>query len=237
MNSPTLRKDDLSCDICYKLFDCKVRTPRVLLCGHTFCQSCLEHILTGINNGVCPSCRKNIATTSVNEIAINHFILSIVSNIEKKNTEQKSSTTEDFDKLNLEKDSIKKKDKMPPVGQCEEHSSPVNFKCFDCFRYICGACAFLFHKTCNRVLPIDEAVDVIKDEGLKKLVAVKEKYFDIYETLSRRESEIRQMNSIQEVDKSMEELDLLLEKLNASFEERDKQLVSIDYLLEWLLRN
>ena len=210
-------------DICYKPFDCKVRTPRVLLCGHTFCQFCLENILSGSNNGVCPSCRKNIATTSVAQIAVNQLILSFVSNIEKKNTEQKSSTTEDVDELNLKKAIafIKAIDKMMPVGHCPRHWSPVNFKCFDCSVYFCGPCDFLLHMVCNRVLPIAKAIDVIKDKGVKKLLAVKKKDFKIFgfeinETL-RRYFKIRPMTSIQDVERAMEELDLY---------------VSINYVLE-----
>ena len=258
MNPLTLDENDLSCNICCKPYDCDARTPRVLLCGHTFCQSCLKHILSESNNCMCPNCRKNIATTSVDEIAVNHFIVcNCIIKKEDKSSEEETTVAKDFDNLSLKNDysSVRKKDQVPSVGHCEEHTSPVNFKCLECSQCICGTCAFLLHKNCSRILPIAEAVDVIKEEGLKRLMTVKNKYSDklskmeedlrslevkaeaiqleitkkrslgmeiykVYETLSRREFEIRQMKSIQEVDKAMEEFELFLGKLD-DYSEQD----------------
>ena len=257
MKSVLFEEDDFSCNICYKPYDCEVRTPRVLICGHTYCQSCLRQILNVSSNCTCPNCRKSIVATSVVDITINHFLLSLVAKKENQSSTEESTVTEDFDSLSLKNDysSVRKKDQVPFVGQCEEHNCPINFKCLECCQYICGTCAFMLHKKCSRILPIAEAVDVIKDEGLKKLITVKKKYSDelskieevlksleakaeaiqleisekrslgmekykVYETLSRREFEIRQMKSIQEVDKSKEELELFLEKLD-DYSEQD----------------
>ena len=266
MESLIIEKDDLSnCNICYKPYDCNVQTPRILSCGHTYCQSCLKQILNDSSNCKCPYCRKNIAAASVDDITINHFTLSLVANKGKKR-KREVNTTEDFDSLSLENaySSVRKKEQVSSVGHCEGHNAPINFKCLDCSQCICGVCAFLLHKKCSRILPIAEAVDVIKEEGLKKLMSIKKKYSDILskneedlkalevkaeaiqfeilekrslgmenykvlENLSRREFEVRQMTSIQEVDKAMQELEAFLEKIHDSSEENNEKLVCIFY--------
>ena len=264
MKSVLFEEDDLSCNICYKPYDCEVRTPRVLFCGHTYCQSCLRQILNDSSNCTCPNCRKNIVATSVDDIIINHFTISLVAKKENRLSTEEATITKDFDSLSLKNDysSVRKKDQVPSVGHCEEHNCPINFKCLNCSQCICGTCAFLLHKNCSRILPIAEAIDVIKDEGLKRLMTVKKKYSDelskmdedlkslevkveaiqweitekrslgmekykVYETLSRKEFEIRQMTSIQEVDKATEELELFLGKLDDYSEKDNTQLVSL----------
>ncbi len=51
-----MEKED--CSICFFPYDKKLKVPRVLHCGHTFCQTCLEEIkLPHKNTITCPNCR------------------------------------------------------------------------------------------------------------------------------------------------------------------------------------
>ena len=48
---------DINCPICYDTYNDKDKIPRILLCGHTFCQICLMDLRTS-NILTCPTCRK-----------------------------------------------------------------------------------------------------------------------------------------------------------------------------------
>lgn len=47
----------MECGSCYEIYDLKVRIPRNLQCGHTYCEYCVDKILELSNNAECPSCR------------------------------------------------------------------------------------------------------------------------------------------------------------------------------------
>jgi len=49
-------KDIFECPICRDI----LKEPITLLCGHTFCKSCLEQVKTHSSNPNCPNCRINI---------------------------------------------------------------------------------------------------------------------------------------------------------------------------------
>lgn len=48
---------DINCPICYDTYNDKDKIPRILHCGHTFCQICLMDLRTS-NILTCPTCRK-----------------------------------------------------------------------------------------------------------------------------------------------------------------------------------
>ena len=46
------------CSICFFQYDKLLKVPRVLRCGHTFCQACLDEIkLPSKHSITCPNCR------------------------------------------------------------------------------------------------------------------------------------------------------------------------------------
>ena len=51
----------MECDICLVEWDSKIRIPRLLSCGHTFCQVCLIEILNKSLKTkkpfICPNCK------------------------------------------------------------------------------------------------------------------------------------------------------------------------------------
>ncbi|XP_035671514.1 tripartite motif-containing protein 3-like [Branchiostoma floridae] len=47
----------LTCGICLEDF----KTPKLLPCGHTFCQACLERYVRGASDMTCPVCRRQVA--------------------------------------------------------------------------------------------------------------------------------------------------------------------------------
>ena len=47
---------EVTCPICYDPYNDKEKIPRILSCGHTFCQNCLLDLRTS-NILTCPTCR------------------------------------------------------------------------------------------------------------------------------------------------------------------------------------
>ena len=64
--------DFTTCSICLDTFN----TPRILPCGHSFCNDCLLSILESqIVN--CPDCRETIPSLSAEEFPINYAVVSV----------------------------------------------------------------------------------------------------------------------------------------------------------------
>ena len=46
------------CSICFFQYDKLHKVPRILRCGHTFCQTCLDEIKMPLKHSItCPNCR------------------------------------------------------------------------------------------------------------------------------------------------------------------------------------
>ena len=64
---------DINCPICYDTYNDKSKIPRILHCGHTFCQICLMDLRTS-NILTCPTCRK-VFSPEVKQLIKNFTIL------------------------------------------------------------------------------------------------------------------------------------------------------------------
>ena len=69
---------DINCPICYDTYNDKDKIPRILHCGHTFCQICLLDLRTS-NILTCPTCRK-FFTPEVKNLIKNFTILDYIYN-------------------------------------------------------------------------------------------------------------------------------------------------------------
>jgi hypothetical protein len=54
------------CGICMETYDKYARVPKVLSCGHTFCEECLIELMATNTSIVCPNCRT--ITKHINEV-------------------------------------------------------------------------------------------------------------------------------------------------------------------------
>ncbi|KAI6228023.1 hypothetical protein M3Y95_00578600 [Aphelenchoides besseyi] len=73
--------DLLCCPVCYNIF---VDDPRILVCGHTFCQQCLNHLTTSSVDTLsyqCPICRIDIKKNA--RIPMNFQLKSILHSIDE----------------------------------------------------------------------------------------------------------------------------------------------------------
>lgn len=116
-------EEELTCSICYSIFD----DPRVLPCSHTFCRNCLESVLQMSSNFSiwrplrlplkCPNCRRivEIPPSGIDSLPVNFALKSI---IEKYRNED-----------------------HPNVATCNEHyRQPLNVYCLLDRKLVCGHC-------------------------------------------------------------------------------------------------
>lgn len=77
---------ELACAICHDRFNERERVPRVLTCGHTFCQRCLVD-LKKCNILLCPTCRQYF-TPDIKSLTKNFVILDNLVYAERIHTAQ-----------------------------------------------------------------------------------------------------------------------------------------------------
>ena len=65
----------ISCKICVFPYDNMEHSPRIIPCGHTFCQECIKSLLK-VNHIQCPMCKKSFENK--NDLPINFEILNII---------------------------------------------------------------------------------------------------------------------------------------------------------------
>ena len=68
----------MECPICSELFDDSTHTPRLLRCGHTCCEQCLNHVIKDTQIA-CPTCRLITVTTSIPALSKNFTVLDLAS--------------------------------------------------------------------------------------------------------------------------------------------------------------
>ncbi|XP_060761831.1 tripartite motif-containing protein 59 [Neoarius graeffei] len=116
-------EEDLTCSICYSLFN----DPRVLPCSHTFCKACLDNVLQISTNFSiwrplrlplkCPNCRSTVELppNGVEALPINVCLRAIIEKYQRDNEPQAPSCS-------------------------EHHRQPLNVYCVQDCKLVCGLC-------------------------------------------------------------------------------------------------
>ena len=74
---------EITCPICYENYNDREKIPRILSCGHTFCQNCLMDLRT-TNILTCPTCRTYFSP-DVKQLIKNFTILDYIYNDKSEN--------------------------------------------------------------------------------------------------------------------------------------------------------
>jgi len=138
---------EVTCPICYDHYNDKDKIPRILSCGHTFCQHCLMDLRTS-NILTCPTCRTYFSP-DVKQLIKNFTILDYLNNekaqILMQQIEQKESGTEET-----------KTQKAPEIQYCVRHpQKKCKYFCENDQILICSKCIVADHKG-HRVSDIGE---------------------------------------------------------------------------------
>jgi len=103
----------MECPSCYITFDDKIRIPRNLNCGHTFCEACLSQ-LQYAKCYSCPLCRKDVIGFKANSLPKNYIVLELIQ---------------------------KQKDTIKSANMCKTHTEEqLRFFCVTCTYLICPEC-------------------------------------------------------------------------------------------------
>jgi len=125
--------EDLCCAICQEAFDTHERTPRMLPCGHTYCQHCLAGLFAR-PPVLCPEDRSAVPVESVADLAKNFSLLRV----------------------------IQKKQDVPapidPSAKCPEHRKKLEYVCLDDKVKICANCALFGRHRGHNVRAEDEVM-------------------------------------------------------------------------------
>ncbi|XP_072891148.1 zinc-binding protein A33-like [Hemitrygon akajei] len=137
--------EDVICSICLDFFS----NPVILECGHNFCRSCITLYLEGAAKGTCPDCRAKFADASAR---VNWAL---------------GSLSEKARKLNLNRE--EKASKL----HCEEHEEELKLFCETDNKPICVMCVAKLEHREHRLLSIQEAVEICKDQMKSTLESLK----------------------------------------------------------------
>ena len=85
---------ELTCEICYYPLDEHDRSPCVLMCGHTYCKTCIRSFI--LRRCVCPKCQKPLGYTNTIDVPVNFFLMSLIESVDQQQicTEHQSKTKE-----------------------------------------------------------------------------------------------------------------------------------------------
>lgn len=145
-------REELICAICLDFLN----EPKLLLCAHSFCQECLDGIVTMqtnyamqaslvLNEGdlVCPSCRHVTALPDgrVEGLKTNYNLKRLVDIVSE---EEKQTSREVIKRGRSIRPSIRN-----TQPRCKTHLKPLEYFCLECNEMLCRKCMMGGHKDHN----------------------------------------------------------------------------------------
>ncbi|KAJ8047201.1 Tripartite motif-containing protein 2 [Holothuria leucospilota] len=177
----------LTCPLCYDRF----KTPKMLLCGHTFCQPCAHQLFQSTPIS-CPVCRVQVSTpySSVDQLPTNYVLKALI----------------DSDASLFDKESVSRS-----FGECPTHPDICDQFCRTCEKQVCKQCISDNHPESSHDTSPVGAVVVQQREVLDNLI------IELRDLIKRLESI---SSNITESEKTCQsEADQLDKDINASVSE------------------
>ncbi|XP_043534308.1 zinc-binding protein A33-like [Chiloscyllium plagiosum] len=162
--------EETVCPICLDFFT----DPVILECGHKFCRSCITQRWEKKEINSCPECREVFPERA---LRVNRALANLA---------------EEYRKLKLDP---KEKESKP---HCEEHQEDLKLVCETDRKLICLICRDSREHREHRFLPINEAVEIYKDQLKSSLDILTEKKSAVLQTeltQKRKISEVREQAS------------------------------------------
>lgn len=185
----------MECSICSELFNEQANCPRLLRCGHTCCEVCLNRVIED-NQIICPSCRNISVTSSVDSLPKNYIVLEFLANARTAET------------ANLTKPKLS--------GECPDHPEEKVIRyCIEDSRAVCADC-ILDHNG-HKLVKLDDPILELRFEAKTLLGKVEE----MIEANERKKIDITNRESMtkQNLNRELERIDnyfvRIYEKLDA----------------------
>ncbi|KAH7703398.1 putative proteinconserved [Aphelenchoides avenae] len=172
-----------TCGVCMELFD----DPRMLSCGHTYCQKCIAPLLHGLpRKASCPECRFE-SRQPLNGFPVNYGVRGMVSKVRASSGDRGVGS----------------------CGRCQKKALLSElFCCSTCGEWVveasrlCGLCIAKWHKGHDyKELELASEQDV--DEALKKISSAHE----VYSNNKNELTEMKDMNgdAVMRLEKRLDE--------------------------------
>uniref|UniRef100_A0A8R1DHF2 RING-type domain-containing protein n=1 Tax=Caenorhabditis japonica TaxID=281687 RepID=A0A8R1DHF2_CAEJA len=168
LDFPLIDERLITCQVCYEVFNHATRVPKLLPCGHNFCESCIFslcvhqqfYLLDAIK---CPTCRREFSTNTARQAPTNYDLCKILEDAARR-TEHNVTVIEVPDKStdqelppSMKEFAVRKphhhhhhhhhvSKKMKALAKKSEESK--HFRCSDCQRKISQKNLFRISRYC-----------------------------------------------------------------------------------------
>ncbi|XP_040187083.1 E3 ubiquitin/ISG15 ligase TRIM25-like [Rana temporaria] len=209
--------EELNCSICLDVYD----DPVTLRCGHSFCRTCIDHVLDKqevSGNYSCPDCREKIPDRSAvyRNIALNNIAERFLSALQGQEEAGILCTYCDFPALAVktcllceaslcEKHLERHRRSVEHVlvdptesledRKCPNHKEVLKYYCPEDSACICVTCCLVGEHKGHQVEPMSDASEKKKKKlrtVLEKLTSKRERAEKKVQTLQRREENVRE---------------------------------------------
>lgn len=106
----------MNCSICFEIF----KNPRILLCGHTFCEECLKQSIVNFKLS-CPTCRYKHKSMKVEDYPKNYILIELIEKMKQDKIRGRSKSKSKANSHNRERSKSRKSKKgnMEPEDSSE----------------------------------------------------------------------------------------------------------------------
>lgn len=134
----------LTCSICMEEFgEVEGSLPRLLQCGHTFCEACLALIAEGNDKVYCPKCRAETPIRGdggVKDLVRNFDLLGIIFASSLAKEKKKENTLSKNTAANINNNNDRKCNNCAEEGIGEGGGNPATLYCSRCELFLCDRC-------------------------------------------------------------------------------------------------
>ncbi|XP_072890483.1 zinc-binding protein A33-like [Hemitrygon akajei] len=155
-------KEEVTCRICHEFFI----DPVILRCGHNFCKRCITRRWERETRNSCPECNAVFVDRTLN-------VNPVLGSLARKAQD-----------LTL---TLKQKERKL---QCEEHQEELKLFCETDKKLICVICSAAREHREHQFMPVNEAVDILKNHVQSTLEALEKKKSGIQEMADQQKQKI-----------------------------------------------
>ncbi|XP_078272119.1 zinc-binding protein A33-like [Rhinoraja longicauda] len=157
--------EEIVCPICLDFFT----DPVTLDCGHNFCRSCITQSWDREGRNSCPECREVFTDRT---LRVSRALARLA---EKTRT------------LSLNREKIPEKESKL---HCEKHQEEVKLFCETDKKLICLVCRDAREHREHRFMPVDEAVEVFKEQSHNLQSKITSEFAEMHQILSEKEQRV-----------------------------------------------
>ena len=196
---------ELKCSICLEFYDSSDKKPRILSCGHSFCESCLIQL----ENQCCSTCRTEIDLDE--PLPVNYGLMGLSENVKKDNNDDEKDICRDHN--------------LPKNCECSTHGTMICAACGMVAHKQCET-KFIGEKLSTKKRKFDnEEPEEVRDiyfNSVEKIAKMMVKMTDLEDNIDELEDQLKEL----EEESSRTEMEL--EKENERFKIMESRISEIN---------